>query len=111
MTFTLLILVAAAAVVAAAYVVSSKSDVHAVLAGDHAVDPSLAGQNTLVGLTDPAAETMAGGSARRPKADWGMASMANLSEAEECLDWAEAHGFAERELLVLGNSSFTVRWR
>lgn len=111
MTLTLLIVAAAAVAIAAVFAVSSKSDVHAVLAGEHQVDPGLAGQNTLVGLADPAAETLSGGSARRPQADWGMATMASMTEAEECLDWAEAHGFAERELLILGNSSFAVRYR
>ncbi|MBX9580193.1 MAG: hypothetical protein K2X87_07770 [Gemmataceae bacterium] len=111
MTLTLWIVAAAAVTLIAAYVVSSNSDVHAVLAGDHPVAPDLAGENTLVGLTDPAAETLSGGAARRPKADWGMATMASLTEAEQCLDWAENRGFAERELVVLGNTSFAVRWR
>lgn len=111
MTLTLLIAATAAVVIAAAHVVSSKSDVHAVLAGEHLADPGLAGQNTLVGLTDPAAETLSGGVARRVQVEWGTATMASLTDAEDCLDWAEAHGFAERELLVLGNSSFAVRWR
>ncbi|MBX9624836.1 MAG: hypothetical protein K2X82_13610 [Gemmataceae bacterium] len=110
---TLLLLLAAAAIgIAAVFVISSKSDVHAVLAGDHPTPhPGLASENTLVGLTDPAAETMDGGSVRRAERAWAMTTLTNLSEAEEALDWAEVHGFAERELVVLGNSSFAVRWR
>lgn len=107
----LLLLSAAAIVIAAVFVASSKSDIHAVLAGDHPTDPSLAGQNTLVGLTDPAAETMSGGSVRRTDRAWAMTTVASLTDAEGMLDWAEVHGFAERELVVLGNSSFAVRWR
>lgn len=111
MTLTLL-LVAAAVAVTAAFMVSSKSDIHAVLAGDHPTgQTSLSGQNTLVGLGDPAAETLSGGSGKKARADWGMATLTTLAEAEDVLDWAENHGFAERELVVLGNSSFAVRWR
>lgn len=111
MTLTLLA-VAAAVAMAALYAVSTKSDIHAVLAADQPVgESSMGGQNTIVGLGDPAAETLSGGSRTPVRTDWAMATLTDLSEAEDVLDWAENHGFAERELVVLGNSSFAVRWR
>jgi hypothetical protein len=35
----------------------------------------------------------------------------DLSVAEGLLDWAEGEGYQERELVVLGNAAFLVRWR
>jgi hypothetical protein len=35
----------------------------------------------------------------------------SLAAAEEMLDWLENNGYAERELVILGESAFEVRWR
>lgn len=58
---------------------------------------------------------MGGGSRERaaladPNA-WQSATVFDLSAAEELLDRAEEDGYAERELLVLGEETFLVRWR
>jgi hypothetical protein len=42
---------------------------------------------------------------------WESVTVSELSRAEELLDRAEAAGYEERELVVLGNSTFLVRWR
>src|SRR5688572_15709894 len=42
---------------------------------------------------------------------WNSAVASDLSTAEELLDWAEGEGYRERELVVVGNSTFLVRWR
>ena len=49
-----------------------------------------------------------------PPADpnvWQSAIVSDLATAEELLDQMEAEGHQERELIVLGNSTFLVRWR
>lgn len=100
MGLTALLLAGTAAAVTTAYVVTtSKSAVHT----------ALAGQGTVVGLADPAADTLA--EDRRVAADWQLTTVDDLSAAEDLLDCLEAHGYAERELVVTGNSSFAVRWR
>jgi len=43
--------------------------------------------------------------------DWKSVIEGSLLAAEERLDRVEAGGYAERELIVLGNESFLVRWR
>ena len=42
---------------------------------------------------------------------WQSVTVADLATAEELLDLAEAYGYSERELVVLGESAFLVRWR
>jgi hypothetical protein len=42
---------------------------------------------------------------------WQSATVSDLSTAEELLDRAEAAGYRERELIVLGEALFLVRWR
>ena len=42
---------------------------------------------------------------------WRWVIVPDLTTAEELLDWAEQKGYWERELQVLGNSTFLVRWR
>ena len=42
---------------------------------------------------------------------WRSATVSDLSAAEELLDRAEEEGYQERELVVVGNSTFLVRWR
>jgi hypothetical protein len=97
-----LALAGSAIMLTAVYVLTTRSAVHA----------ALAGENTAVGLRDAAAETLSDGG---PKAsvhtDWQLTPVAGLSDAEDLLDCLEAQGYAERELVVLGNSSFAVRWR
>lgn len=102
MSLVLLLVGGAAVFVAAAYVAAARPEVY----------PALAGDQTVVGLGDPAAETFRG----RPAgpvmgADWQMSTVEDLSAAEDLLDCLEAHGFSHRELVVLGNSTFAVRWR
>ncbi len=46
-----------------------------------------------------------------PPAEWQVATVSTLSEAEDLLDLLEARGFADREFFVMGNSTFAVRWR
>ncbi len=77
--------------------------------------PALAGETTVVGLADPGAETLTGhgltGGSIRTGADWNLTAVAALCDAEDLLDILEKQGVAERELVVLGNSCFAVRWR
>lgn len=106
MTLTLFTLAVAAVCVSVLYAVAAAGRAEAV---------SIAGeQPTVVGLGDAAAETLPGG-ARRPAGAgagvWSLATMHDLTDAEDLLDYLEAHGVADRELVVLGNSAFAVRWR
>ena len=76
------------------------------------VDPILAGE--AVGRPDPAAETMAGPAETPPPpdlAEWHLLTVSALCDAEDLLDCLEAQGYQDRELIVLGNSSFVIRWR
>ncbi len=74
---------------------------------------ALAGETTLANHADPAAETLASGRHLAPatRTDWHLTTVSALCDAEELLDVLECQGFAERELVVLGNSCFAVRWR
>ncbi|MDB5309275.1 MAG: hypothetical protein JWO38_3477 [Gemmataceae bacterium] len=103
MGITLFTVAGAAIVLTAAYVLTSRSAAHA----------ALAGQNTVVGLQDAAAETLVGGSGVgvSSRTDWQLTTVSDLTAAEDLLDCLEAQGFADRELVVLGNSCFAVRWR
>ncbi len=68
---------------------------------------------TAAGVADSAADTKAANpsTAEPTPTEWHLVTVSALHEAEELLDCLEAHGFAERELLVLSNSCFVVRWR
>ncbi len=101
MGITLLIFAGAAVSLTAAYVMTTRSAVH----------PALASQNTVVGLADPAAETRVGGTPARARIDWQLTTVDNLTSAEELLDCLEAQGYEDREVVILGNSRFAVRWR
>ena len=61
------------------------------------------------------AERKSGGSGERAALPapnvWRFVVLSDLAAAEELLDWAEAEGYQERELIVLGESTFLVRWR
>ena len=66
--------------------------------------------------SDPSADTLPTGCAMSkttpPTAtDWQVTTLTNLSQVEDLLDCLEANGFAEREVLTLGNATFAVRWR
>lgn len=77
------------------------------------VEPLLAGEATAVGLGDPAAETLNGHNEPLAsiQSDWQLTTVSALCDAEGLLDCLEAQGIQERELIVLGNSTFAVRWR
>lgn len=102
MMLTLLTIGGVALSLAAVYVVAAKGK-----------EVALASDNTVVGLSDPAADTIATGRHLRTatRTDWNLTTVTALSDAEELLDVLECQGFAERELVVLGNACFTVRWR
>lgn len=103
MTLTLLIVAAATLAVSAYYVVAVR-----------AAEPVLAGENTVVGLGDAASETLRTSTGRRLPhhgTDWQLTSVDDLTAAEDLLDSLENQGYTERELVVMGNSSFAVRWR
>ena len=72
----------------------------------------LAGETTVAHAADPA-ETLASGRHVSPvtRTDWQLMTVSALSDAEDLLDVLENQGYAERELIVLGNSTFAVRWR
>ncbi len=42
---------------------------------------------------------------------WQTVTLDSLAAAEEQLDLAELGGYSERELIILGNTFFCVRWR
>ncbi|AMV29034.1 hypothetical protein VT84_31860 [Gemmata sp. SH-PL17] len=102
MTLTLLTLSGISLGLTAVYVLTAKSK-----------EAVLAGENTAVGLADPSADTLATGHRSEPvvQNDWQLTTVGALSEAEEMLDMLEYQGYSERELVVLGNSCFAVRWR
>ncbi|HEY1189721.1 MAG TPA: hypothetical protein VGE74_18885, partial [Gemmata sp.] len=95
MMLTLLTISGVALSLAAVYAVTTKTK-EVVLASD----------NTVVGLGDPAADTLATGSHIRSttRTDWNLTTVTALSDAEELLDVLEYQGYAERELVVLGNA-------
>ncbi len=101
MGITFFVLAGVAVSLTAAYVMTTRSAVH----------PALASQNTAVGLADPAAETHVGGPAARARTDWQLTTVDNLTSAEDLLDCLEAQGYEDREVIILGNSRFAVRWR
>lgn len=81
----------------------------------------------LVGCATPAAETAVRSldwmnatklwptpeAAPRPTAvdGWQTVTVEDLTLARDLLDWLETAGYAERELVVVDNSTFVVRWR
>lgn len=101
MGITLFIVVGAAVLFTTTYVVSGR-----ILA-----EPQVGEDNTLVGLGDPAAETLSSGDSPVGNREWHVTTVTSLSDAEDMLDCLESNGFADRELVVLGNRSFAVRWR
>jgi len=77
------------------------------------VNPMLAGETTMVGLGDPASDTLAGqhNATPAPAGDWHLRTVVSLRDAEALLDCLEGQGYKERELVILGKASFAVRWR
>ncbi|HJZ56853.1 MAG TPA: hypothetical protein VKE74_17930 [Gemmataceae bacterium] len=102
MSLTLLILAAVGVVLSGASVMAARGREHA-----------LAGEQTVVGLGDPASDTLpcTGERAQPSGTEWQVTTVASLSAAEQLLDCLEAQGYAEREMVILGNSSFAIRWR
>ena len=76
-------------------------------------DAILPGEPASAPLSDPATETLAdnSGAHNAVRTDWQLAMVDSLSDAEELLDSLEARGIEHRELLILGNATFAVRWR
>ena len=73
-----------------------------------------AADGTAVSLRGEVAEQPCGSGEHLPLPDptlWQSATVSDLTAAEELLDWAEAEGYQERELSVVGNDAFLVRWR
>ena len=99
MTITLLTLTGVAIALAAVYALATKAQ----------PVEALAGETTIAN----AADTLASGRHVVPatRTDWHLTTVSALSDAEELLDTLEFQGYAERELVVLGNSCFAVRWR
>lgn len=97
MALTAFLVVAVA--LTAAGVVATRSGVHA----------ALASQGTVVGLADD--DTLVEKRDTRRATEWQLTCVADLNAAEDLLDCLEAHGYAERELVVTGNATFAVRWR
>jgi hypothetical protein len=76
-------------------------------------EPILVGETTCVDLVDPTTETLAGHNSNYSciQTDWNLTTVSALCDAEDMLDYLEVKGYSERELLILGNSCFAVRWR
>ena len=104
MTFAL-VMIALTIALLAVFVVAT--EVHEI------VNPVLTHETTIVGLSDPAADTLAGqhNATPAPAGDWQIRTVAGLRDAEELMDSLEAQGYKERELVMLGKASFAVRWR
>ncbi len=105
MMLTLLTITATCVVLTSAYVLIAKNQ----------PAEALAGETTISTRADAASETIITARQTIPTeavpTEWQLTSVASLSEAEDFLDVLENQGFAERELVVLGNSTFAIRWR
>jgi hypothetical protein len=77
------------------------------------VNPLLADDSALAGLSDLASETLDGHpiTTPLPAGEWQLQTLSSLSDAESLLDCLERQGINERELVILGRASFAVRWR
>ncbi len=101
MTLTLLIVAGIAITLTAAYIFSTRPA------------EVLASETTLAEADAAAAAETLSGQQFTPAtgSEWRLTTVDALSDAEDLLDLLENQGVAERELVVLGNSSFVVRWR
>jgi hypothetical protein len=104
MMLTLLTIAGTGAALTALYILIAKNQPAGVLVGE----------TTLASGIDPAAETLVGDCHCTPTgtgADWRLTTVSSLGDAEDLLDVLENQGVGDRELVVLGNSTFAVRWR
>jgi hypothetical protein len=101
MTIALLITAGALLSIGTLYVFAMQTVTH----------PALASENTAIGLHDASDTLINSGSPMQARADWQLTTVDDLTDAEDLLDSLEAHGHVDRELVVLGNSCFAVRWR
>lgn len=62
-------------------------------------------------LPSPETVEITGGAALPRPPEWHLKMVSSLTAAQDLLDSLEARGIAEREFVVLGDSSFAVRWR
>ena len=101
------VVLTAAAVISLVAVFAVKAGVFAPVA-----DPQLT-----PGVSDPTSVTLAGSSElvrtvlapRQP--EWQTATLHSLADVEDLLDSLESHGVASREVTVVNNSTFAVRWK
>ena len=102
MVLTLLTVVAVAGSLTAVYVLIARTEPVEALVGELTISSA-----------DTAAETLTCGRHLTPttRTDWHLTTVSALCDAEDLLDTLENQGIAERELVVLGNSCFAVRWR
>jgi hypothetical protein len=76
------------------------------------LQPGTVGPFEAPDLADPAADTMAGGRSEATLAgDWHEVTLNKLSDVENLLDSLEAQSVAHREMSIVGNDKFLVRWR
>lgn len=105
MTFTILLIGGAVLGTTALFAIATRGS---------AVHPALASDNTAVGLRDASVDTLLGGTPPQAAArtgNWQLTTVNDLHDAEDLLDYLEANGAGDRELVVLGESCFAVRWR
>ncbi len=102
MTLAVLAFAAIAITLTAAYVLTTRVETAEALAGETTFSDAAASAETLSGGCHYSAPS---------QTDWQLTTVSALCDAEELLDMLENQGIAERELLVLGNSCFAVRWR
>lgn len=102
MTLTIIAIGGAFAALAAVYATITKAEPAEALAGETTLTET-------AGLIETLATPVPVGPLERT--DWSLTTVTALSDAEELLDVLEMKGFAERELVVMGNSCFAVRWR
>jgi hypothetical protein len=64
------------------------------------------------GLADPAADTLTELAQQQTlSGDWQEAELRSLTEVENLLDYLEVRNVRQREMVVLGDDRFKVRWR
>lgn len=84
----------------------------AVVVQDPTLQPAMVNPFAGSTVTDPTAETLAVGAADPTLAgDWQQVELSSLSEVENLLDTLEAGRVRHREMSVVGNDKFVVRWR
>jgi hypothetical protein len=80
------------------------------------LEPGTVNPFTSPTTSDPTAETLAAASELVKTSapigrSWQSKTLTNLRQVEDLLDSLESHGIEEREVQILGESSFSVRWR